>query len=233
MKAAIMQPYIFPYIGYFQLINAVDRFVIYDDVNYINRGWINRNNILVGGKPNLFSIPLAGASQNKKIFEIYIEDSGKWVGKFLKTIEMNYKKAPFFEPVFSLMQNVIFNSENTAISALNYSGITAICNYLNITTEIISDSVRFNNSNLKGQYRILDICKQLGADHYINPQGGMEIYSKKLFNDENIRLNFIVPSAVSYRQFQDEFQPWLSIIDVIMFNSKEATGNLLVQYELL
>ena len=233
MKAAIMQPYIFPYIGYFQLINAVDRFVIYDDVNYINRGWINRNNILVGGKPNLFSIPLAGASQNKKIFEIYTEDSGKWAGKFLKTIEMNYKKAPFFEAAFSLIQNVINHSENTAISTLNYRGITAICNYLNITTEIISDSARFNNSALKGQYRILDICKQLGADHYINPQGGMDIYSKQLFKDENIKLNFIVPSAVSYRQFQYEFQPWLSIIDVIMFNSKEATGDLLMQYELV
>ena len=104
-----MQPYFFPYIGYFQLINAVDKFIIYDDVNYIKKGWINRNNILVNNSPNLIQVPLIAASQNRLIKDILVVDENNWKDKLLKTIYFNYKKAPFFDQIFSLLEEVLFN----------------------------------------------------------------------------------------------------------------------------
>ena len=101
MKAAVMQPYLFPYIGYFQLINAVDTFVVYDDVNYIKKGWINRNSILVNEKPFLFTVDLKEVSQNKLINEITIDENSNWKKNILRTIELSYKKAPFFFRNFS------------------------------------------------------------------------------------------------------------------------------------
>lgn len=233
MKAAIMQPYIFPYIGYFQLINAVDEFIIYDDVNYINRGWINRNNILVAGKKSLFSIPLTGASQNKKIRDIKTENKAVWAGKLLKSLTYSYKKAPYFNDVFSLLEAMPGGELREPVSVFNFRNIQAVCNYLGITTKLIPSSAVFNNETLKGQDRILDICRQSGADHYINPPGGASLYEHELFDRENIKLNFLKTKTISYKQFSDDFVPDLSIIDVLMFNSKAEITQQLLQYELI
>jgi hypothetical protein len=211
-----MQPYFFPYIGYFQLIAAVDKFVIYDDVNYINRGWINRNNILINGKAGLISVPLNGASQNKKIKDIAPLLETKWRNILLKTIEHNYKRAPQFNLVFPMIQHLI-NLEAAPISELNYRGIKAVCEYLNIGTMLIPSSDVYANSDLKGQIRILDICLKEKAQNYINPAGGMELYNRELFSHESIKLSFIKSELPPYKQYIDEFTPALSIIDVMMF----------------
>jgi hypothetical protein len=232
MRLAIMQPYLFPYIGYFQLINAVDKFIIYDDVNYINKGWINRNNILINGKANLINIPLKQASQNKLIKEVEIFEDSKWKKTFLKTIEINYKKARFFSEIFKLIADC-FEMPCKTIAELNFNTLKLSCLYLGITTELIETSSIYNNETLKGQHRILDICLQEGASHYINPIGGIDIYSKELFCENNILLNFIKPQPIYYKQFQHEFLPWLSIMDVMMFNSPEEIKNILNQYELI
>ena len=216
MKIAIMQPYFMPYIGYFQLINAVDKFIIYDDVNYINRGWINRNNILISGKPSLISIPLIGASQNKRIKDIAPVTDQKWRKTLLKTIELNYKKAPQFDVVYPMLQQLI-NSDAGTISDFNYKGIKTVCDYLDITTSIIPSSEMYANNELNGQNRILDICKKGKAHHYINPTGGMELYDRESFAKEGILLSFIKSEHPHYKQFTDEFIPGLSIIDVLMF----------------
>ncbi|HSZ85519.1 MAG TPA: WbqC family protein, partial [Puia sp.] len=187
MKLGIMQPYIFPYIGYYQLINAVDKFVIYDDVNYINKGWINRNNLLVNGKAFLFTIPLKEASQNKPINQIEIQENENWSKKFLKTIEQTYKKAPHFENTFSLVRNII-NTPLKGIHELALSSLRSIAEYLDIKTQFVDSSSIYLNTNLKGQERILDICLKEKADHYINPIGGMEIYSNELFERSGIKL---------------------------------------------
>lgn len=105
MKIAVMQPYLFPYIGYFQLLNAVDMFVVFDDVNFIKKGWINRNNILVNRQKYLFTVPLKDASQNKLIKEVQIADDG-WQEKFLKTVAQSYKKAEFFDEAFALIEKL-------------------------------------------------------------------------------------------------------------------------------
>ena len=129
MKLAIMQPYIFPYIGYFQLIKAVDKFVLYDDVNFINRGWINRNRILVNGQDSMFTIPLKDASQNKLINEIDVNWDNNWKGKFLKTIEQAYKKAPFYEKILPIIEKTI-EVQEVQFNKIIENNLRLICEYL-------------------------------------------------------------------------------------------------------
>ncbi len=227
-----MQPYIFPYIGYFQLINAVDKFVIYDDVNFINKGWINRNRMLNNGKDSLFSIPLKEASQNKLINEIDVNWDSVWKSKFLKTLEQCYKKAPFYQETLLIIQQTL-NVDNEPISKIIEHSLRLICAYLDIKTEIVSSSAIYENTHLKAQERILDICLQEKATQYTNPIGGVELYDKVFFEAQNINLNFIKSKPVEYKQLKNEFVPWLSMIDVLMFNSQEKIKEFLNSYDLV
>ncbi|MCP4521846.1 MAG: WbqC family protein [Cytophagales bacterium] len=231
MKAAIMQPYFAPYIGYFQLMNEVDTFVIYDDVNFIKKGWINRNNLLVNGQSNLFSIPLTNVSQNKKINETFISPEEKWKSNFLKKLQMAYKKAPYYESAFPTIEKIILHSEENLAKFIEFS-LKEIATFLNINTKIILSSNIEKNNSLKGQEKILAICKKINANHYINPIGGMELYDKSIFLEENIILNFIQTGIIEYPQFKNEFVPWLSIIDMMMFNSQEEIQKLLTNFKL-
>ena len=234
-KIAIMQPYMFPYIGYWQLMNEVDLFVIYDDVNFIKRGWINRNNILENGEASLFSMPLSGASQNKKINEIPFFELRKWSHKFLNQLKKSYAKAPYFKEIEELLQE-IFNenyTESTSIVDLFIKHVELIAQYLEIDIELSTSSKAFNNSMLKGQSRIIDICSLVSAQKYINPIGGKELYTTEAFEEENIELSFMQSKPFEYKQFDNEFVPWLSIIDVLMFNSKEQVIDLINSYELI
>ncbi|MHA4738455.1 WbqC family protein [Dyadobacter sp. MSC1_007] len=232
MTIAIMQPYIFPYIGYFQLINAVDKFVIYDDVNFINKGWINRNNILVGGKAHLFTIPLQDASQNKLIHEVALAKQDPWQKKLLKTIQQSYQKAPCYQKVFDLIEEIV-NLEVGSINELAIHALQKTCDFMDIGTEIVPSSTIYHNTHLKGQDRILDICKQEKANHYINPIGGMELYDRGKFENEGVKLNFIKSISCPYPQFKNAFVPWLSVIDVLMFNRSEDIKKQLEAYELI
>jgi hypothetical protein len=232
MTIAIMQPYIFPYIGYFQLINAVDRFVIYDDVNFINKGWINRNQILVSGKGHLFTLPLKDASQNRLINEVNLSDHEPWKKKLLKTIQQSYLKAPNYPVVFPLVEDIV-NFEAGRISELTLHALRSICGFLEIRTEMVSSSSVYGNAQLKGQERILDICLREGASQYINPIGGMELYDHTGFEKEGIQLSFLKSTLSPYPQFKNAFVPWLSIIDVLMFNDRDAIHTMLKEYEIL
>lgn len=233
MKVGIMQPYFFPYIGYFQLINAVDKFIIYDDVNYINRGWINRNNILVNDAAHLIQVPLVGSSQNKLINEIEIVQDAKWKKKLLKTIHQSYVKAPFLNPIYTIVESVL-NEETRSISALNLAAIKGICDYIGIKTEIIVSSAGYNNKHLKGQERILDICEQENVTQYINPIGGITLYDKNYFSDKNIDLFFIKTKAILYKQHQiSTFIPNLSMLDILMNINKTELNEILTSYELI
>ena len=227
-----MQPYIFPYIGYFQLIKAVDKFVIYDDVNFINRGWINRNRILVNGKDSLFTIPLKEASQNKLINEIEVNWDDAWKAKWFKTLEQSYKKAPFFQQIKPIVEQTL-ELEKTIFSEIIVENLKLINAYLGITTEIIPSSSIYQNTDLKAQTRILDICLQEKANHYINPIGGIELYQKEIFEEKGMQLNFIKSKPVQYPQLKNDFVPWLSILDVLMFNSVEQIQTFLNSYELV
>jgi hypothetical protein len=232
MKAAIMQPYFLPYIGYFQLINAVDVFVVYDDVNYIKKGWINRNNILVNGEGFLFNIPLQEVSQNKSINQINIEENTNWKKNILKTITLSYKKAPYFVQVFPIIEKIIALEEKNLAKFITYS-LIEICNFLSIETTILISSSIEKNNDLKGQDKIIEICKKNEANSYINAIGGMKLYDKDVFLKCGISLNFIQSNPIFYSQFKNEFIPWLSIIDVMMFNPPEQIRDFLSQYDLI
>jgi hypothetical protein len=185
-------------------------------VNFINRGWINRNNILINGKTGLISVPLNGASQNKLIKDIVPVSDHKWRNTLLKTIEQNYKKAPQFNVVYDIIKHVILTDVGS-ISELNFKGIKSVCEYLGITTTLIPSSEMYANRELKGQYRILDICKKENAQHYINPEGGSELYNREIFIKDDISLSFIKSELPPYKQFTSEFTSALSVIDVLMF----------------
>ena len=229
-----MQPYFFAYIGYFQLLYAADKFIILDDVNFINKGWINRNNILINNKPGLFSIPLVKSSQNKLIKDIDIsyENNADRQKKFLKTIERSYSKAPYYKEISDILSKLILSNE-IKISGLIYKSLIEIKNYLGFETDIIESSEIYSNSELKGQERILDICRRENATQYLNLSGGIELYSKDSFDDNNIKLNFIRTKNIIYKQFTNEFTDSLSMIDVLMFNSKDKIREYIYEYELI
>jgi len=227
-----MQPYIFPYIGYFQLIDSVDTFVVYDDVNYIKKGWINRNNILINGKSHLFSISLKEVSQNKLINEINIDGDLKWKNDLLKTMALSYKKAPFFSEVFPVIEAIILYEEVNLAKFLTHS-LRKICHYLAIDTNIVVSSEIEKDNNLKAQDKIIEICQKLGTTQYINAIGGMELYEEQTFTNHNIALQFIKSNPIKYTQFKNEFIPWLSIVDVMMFNSAAEIKTMLANYELI
>jgi hypothetical protein len=229
MTLAIMQPYLFPYIGYWQLINAVDSFVIYDDVNFIKQGYINRNSILSNGKSQQFTLELIGASSNKLIKEIEI---GNNVNKILKTIKQSYIKAPFFENVIILLEEILANKEKNLAKYIGYS-LEKISQYLEVNTNIVYSSNIKKDINLKAQDKVIDICKNLNARKYINAIGGQELYSKEIFKKNDIELNFLKTEVVEYKQFKNDFVPYLSIIDILMFNSKDEIKYMLSRYELV
>ena len=140
-----MQPYLFPYIGYFQLINIVDKFVLFDDVNYIKKGWINRNNLMVNGKKMLFTISLVHASQNKLINEIEIADKFE---KFLKTIQINYSKAKYYKPTNELINKIISYKQNNLADFIKNS-LEELTAYIGIESEILVSSELNKNNLLK------------------------------------------------------------------------------------
>lgn len=214
MKVAIMQPYFFPYIGYFQLINTVDKFVFLDDVNFIKKGWINRNNICLNGSTHLLTIPLIKPSQNKLICETEISIDSKEIDSVLQTVNQAYSKSKFKENMIDILNSTL-TADFKLISDVNKHGITSVCEYLGIQTEIIDSSSIFNNSNLKGEDRILDICLQLKANSYINPIGGVELYKNERFEGEGIDLLFLQKDSTLYKQPNTNFIDNLSIIDVI------------------
>ena len=231
---AVMQPYIFPYLGYFQLIASVDKFVFYDDVNFIKKGWINRNRILVNGSDYTFTVPLQKMSQNNLIFETYIKNEvyNDWKNKFLQTVELNYKKAPEFPKVYSMLTN-FFEYEYVSISEIAIESIKLVSEYLELTTEFIVSSKTYSNKGLERQERLIDICKKEQKYHYINALGGQELYKKIDFINQGIKLDFLKSLPIQYKQFNNTFVPWLSIIDVLMFNSISDVNNMLKHYELI
>jgi hypothetical protein len=236
MKIAIMQPYFFPYIGYFQLINTVDRFIIGDEVQYIHQGWINRNRILKPEKEGFcyIHIPLKKHSFKTLIKDIYVVEGNDWKDKILRQLEHYKKKAPFYNDVRSLMQDS-FTLPDTSIVSININCLKQVCTYLGIDNNIeVQSLLNLDYSNVHNKEdRVIKICKQLCASEYINPFGGSELYQNVTFNKSGIKLNFLHPLLKPYDQFRQVFEPGLSIIDVMMFNSPMEIKQMLNSYQLL
>jgi len=232
MKLALMQPYFFPYIGYFQLIDACDKFVVYDDVKYIKGGWINRNRILVDGRPGYITLPLKKESTSLNINQRHLSDKVDIAKINIKRqIENAYRKAPFYSNIFDLVEK-IFSLNESRLSIFLEDSLKQICNYLDITTPFFLSSELTKTDTLKGEERVVEINKIMGANHYINPIGGRSLYGKDVFYRQGIKLSFIQTKKITYKQFRSEHVPFLSIIDVLMFNTPEQVRGYLKQYSL-
>lgn len=233
-RISIMQPYLFPYLGYFQLIHASDIFVYYDDVNFIKQGWINRNKILIQGNESVFTVPLKSASSFVPINETEINYNlyPRWKEKFLKSIEQSYKRAPHQEEVLQLLRKV-FDCKYGSIADMAIASIYASCHYLRLDRIFKRSSEDFMSTRSKDRVeRLAEIVKLLDGVTYINPSGGVDLYSKTQFTSFGIDLRFIVNSLPAYSQGLYPFINGLSIIDVMMWNEKEKIAEMLVQYEL-
>lgn len=245
MKLGIMQSYFFPYIGYFQLIDAVDTFIIYEHVTFRKKSWITKNRILDKGRNIAINIqvPVSKKSSFKTIHEIEINTSTDWKKPILKLIYFNYKKAPFFNEVYPLIEHCILN-KNTKLHSYNSFIIKEICSYLDIKTIIkednddlltVEESLKkraLNIEEVKSE-RIISICNKYNANTYINPIGGTELYSKEYFNQKELTLTFVKTEDFKYNQFNLPHTPYLSIIDVLMHQGKKGTQKLIQQYNLI
>jgi hypothetical protein len=234
MRTAVMQPYLFPYIGYFQLVKAVDTFIFFDDVNFITRGFIHRNSVATNGKNHLFTVPLSGASQNLQINQVEIHEGqyDKWWKKFQGTLKMNYAKAPFYNETTELVKDV-FDEPPVLISSLADKSVRAISEYLGLAAGFgYSSDVDYNKEG-EAQDKVLEICREYKTDTYINPIGGADLYTSTKFEAQGIKLKLLKSEETPYKQKSDVFLPSLSIIDVLMYNSKAQVGHFLDKYELV
>lgn len=216
------------------MINSVDKYVIYDDVQYIGRGWINRNNVLVNKEKHLFTFSIEKDEQVKAINERYYFSKifESEIQKFYTTLTMSYKKAVYFDEIFELIHK-IFQYDDLNIAKFNSNALKTICHYIGIDTEFINSSEIAKNNASRGETKIIEINKILKSSEYINAVGGIGLYCKDTFEKNNIKLSFIKTLNIEYKQFNNEFIPNLSIIDVLMFNSKEEIKQLLNKYELV
>jgi len=237
MKIAIMQPYLFPYIGYFQLINAVDYFGIGDDVQFIKSGWINRNRILVQGESKLFTFSVKKDSFDKNIKERFFSDNfEKEKEKFLRKLEIYYKKAPFYSETYKIVKS-IFDYEEKNVSKFIQNQLKIICNYIYIDTPFVNSLTwKIENDTIMNveerAIKKIEKLKKMKINHFVNSIGGSHLYTKDFFEKNKIKLSFLKPQEISYQQFNNEFIQNLSIIDVLMFNSPKTIKYLLTKYDL-
>jgi len=229
MKGAIMQPYLFPYIGYYQLAFEVEKFVFLDDVNYIKKGYINRNTILAQCDQKKFSLPIKKISQNRHICDHNYEKNHS---KFLKTIEQAYKKAPFYQAVFPIIINIILDPDLN-VARKNAKTITAVFEYLGLKREFLFSSNTPIDSKKRGQDKIIELCQKLEIKRYRNPIGGFDLYDAEEFSSNYIELKFIKSEITPYKQGECEFSPNLSIIDTLMHCNKSIILQQLANYSLI
>ena len=230
-KVAVMQPYFLPYIGYWQMMAAVDEFVVYDDVQF-TRGWINRNRMLWNDGVDIFTLPLRKGSSRARINERYLTDSWEDARTdLLNKFEHAYSKAPNYASVRRLLENM-FKAEQTNLADFLYGSLEQVRAFLGIETVLTRSSQVPRLQDLRGADRILALAKARNATVYINAPGGRDLYDKKDFRTEGIELKFLQPDEIVYSQFGDHFEPWLSILDVMMFNDPVEIRDMLTRYRL-
>jgi hypothetical protein len=212
-----MQPYLLPYIGYYQLIGAVDLFIVYDNIKYTKKGWINRNRMLQNGSDAMFSVPLASGSDSLDVCEreVAADFNGD---KLLRQIDAAYRRAPHFGSTFPVVESILQNPERNLFGFLLH-GLEQSCAHLGLDTPIQRSSTIDIDHGLAGQDKVVALCQAVGATTYINAIGGRELYRQDAFGD--IKLRFLQAKPFEYPQFGAPFVPWLSILDVMMFNPAE------------
>lgn len=232
MRVAIMQPYFFSYIGYFQLISAVDLFIVYDNIKYTKKGWINRNRMLQGGKDVMFSLPLKSDSDSLDVCErVLAADFSR--EKLLNQLRGAYRRSPYFAEAFPMVERVVRHEEQNLFGYLQHA-LLCSCEHLKMKTPIRKSSSIEIDHCLKNQEKVIALAKAVGASTYVNAIGGMELYERDAFRAKGLELKFIRSKAFEYKQFNNPFVPWLSIIDVLMFNPLETVREMVSgNYEMI
>jgi hypothetical protein len=230
MILGLMQPYFLPYIGYWQLLTAVDTFVLYDNIQYTKRGWINRNRFLQNGRAALFTLPLKHDSTLLDVADRSIADDFDR-SHLLNRLEASYRRAPFFNAVFPLLASIIHTPDSNLFNYIHHS-IRVIAAFLEIKTPIIVSSSVAIDPSIRGQNKVIAFCQALGAQTYINAVGGQGLYSSAHFGSLGVTLRFLKTRPIRYQQYTHEFVDNLSVLDVMMFNSRDSVRNLLYEYDL-
>lgn len=220
MIASIMQPYFLPYIGYFQLIAVADVFVVYDNIKYTKKGWINRNRLLANGEASVFSVPLQKASDALDVRERHLaHDFDR--RKLLNVFKGAYGGAPCFKPTMTLLESIIGCTDTNLFGYVQHS-LSLVCAHLNLETRIVTSSDLPIDHQLRSQEKVIALCRSVGASVYVNPVGGTSLYADEAFREQGVELRFLRSRPVEYRQFGAPFVPWLSIVDLLMFNPRET-----------
>ena len=236
MKLGIMQPYYFPYIGYFQLIHAVDRYVFLDTTQYVRRGWMNRNRIInIKEGTTYITVPVEKSPQGTAINDMRIDNSKDWKNTTISQLNEVYKKrAPYFSEVIDLVRRTL-DSSNDSLSELNIQSISCVFEYLEMPFEfdVFSKMDLDIPNDCKGDEWTFHITNRMGYETYINPPGGRSFYDTEKFNAVGIDLKFIQPNLSIYNQEIGRFESGLSILDVLMFNSVPDVRTMLSDYKIL
>lgn len=229
MKVAVMQPYFLPYLGYWQLLACVDRFVLFDDVHFPKKGYVNRNSMLDRGEPRRFTLALKKASQNKLINEIEVGDNRRQV---YASLLQAYRQAPFVDAVEPLLRQLVLNPENNLARYVGRS-IMLLADHLGLDAEILYSSDIDKPAGLRCQEKVIDLVRRMEADHYVNAIGGRELYQPQRFAEAGLKLSFLQPRLRAYDQGGAPFVPNLSVVDALMFNSPKQVRAMLDDYELI
>ena len=214
-KIAVMQPYLFPYLGYFQLIKNVDKFVFFDNVNFKKKGWINRNFLRNNQGSMMFSMSVKKTSQNKLINQLHISDISAFENALQKKISHNYSKSNYYQYVRDILFDIFRKFDGNTVSDFNIFSTTRLANELGISTQFVISSNLVFDLNGNGQEKILSICKAIGADNYLNLPGGVNLYDNQKFTKNEIKLGFLDVDLYPYEQGYKDFIPGLSIIDYL------------------
>jgi len=228
-----MQPYFLPYIGYFQLIRAVDEFIVYDNIQFSKKGWFHRNRMLQNGKDEYFSLTLKKDSDFLDVRDRRLSDS--WAAdreKIVRKIAQNYRKAPYFETIFPMVESIFYFPEQRLFDFI-FSSLRTVCRYLDITTPLTVSSTVEIDHTLKGQDKVIALVKKTGGRIYLNPIGGFDLYHPADFSAEGLTLQFHKARPFTYPQPGDAFVPWLSVLDLLMFNPKEQVIRWLDNFDII
>lgn len=235
MKLGIMQPYFFPYIGYFSLICQSDKFIFFDTPQYISSGWVNRNRILKSdGTPGYITVPVVKAARETAIKDICISNP-EWKQSFFGQLTAYKRKAPKYKDTLEFLHEILDCKEYVYLSELNIDTLIKTSEHIGIHTEFETYSkmnLDIEQVNAPDEWA-LNITKALGGDTYINPPGGMSFFDPDKYRNSNIRLQFLKSNLKPYIQRIGRFEPGLSIIDVLMFCDTDEIRNLLEDFEII
>lgn len=231
MILAAMQPYVFPYLGYFQLIREADAFYWLDGVAFIRRGWSNRNVLVGRNGPVRFVYPVLSGARDQSYAEVRLSLPDYHIRKFLEMVSHHYQKAPFFDEVFPVIQTAV-SIETDSFCELAMHSTRTLCRYMGIETPLTPTASWPESRDFRGEARILALCRRGAAHCFLNAEGGRDLYDPCVFASEGIELRFLCHSPAAYPQPGDRFVPRASTIDALMNNSIPKLQWLLDQFDI-